>query len=319
MKPVPAATTAPRAPVKLFHWKDLWGAPPQLDLWVHHTSYDLLQRYHPGDAHQHRDFYALYFVLAGRSRQVINGHSYAITRGDAYIVPPGMVHFHTASQNLEEETVFFRTTIFRAGEIAALSAMPGLWRTFLGHRRAARGEFTDYRLRLSPELFSCAIAIVEEIRAELRMVREGDASAPLVARASFFRLMAWLGRWSHDLEASETSRAGERRGLAGILQFCEEHLHEPLSVPQLAARTFLSTAHFHELFKAEVGVTPAVYLRRLRLSHAQRLLSSTTRSSSDIALSCGFRDVSQFARAFRREFNLSPRDYRRRLRSETTA
>jgi transcriptional regulator GlxA family with amidase domain len=102
--------------------------------------------------------------------------------------------------------------------------------------------------------------------------------------------------------------------LADIIRVCEEHFFENLSVPQLAARMFLSPGHFTEIFTREVGMPPAAYLRRLRLERAQTLLRETTLPVTAVAMQVGFSDAAGLSRAFRGAFGLSPLQYRRRKR-----
>jgi transcriptional regulator GlxA family with amidase domain len=88
----------------------------------------------------------------------------------------------------------------------------------------------------------------------------------------------------------------------------------PLSVPQLAARMFLSPGHFSDIFKKEMGTPPGDYLRRLRLNKAQELLRAGKRFVTQIAFDCGFNDAAQFSRAFHATFEITPSDYRKDFR-----
>jgi AraC family transcriptional regulator len=72
----------------------------------------------------------------------------------------------------------------------------------------------------------------------------------------------------------------------------------------------LSPCHFLRTFKALTGVTPHQYLLRARLRRASLRLRTECARIIDIALGCGFGDVSNFNHAFRAEFGVSPRAYR---------
>jgi AraC-like DNA-binding protein len=80
----------------------------------------------------------------------------------------------------------------------------------------------------------------------------------------------------------------------------------------LAADAQLSAFQFLRAFRRLTGTTPHQYLIRARLRESAALLRSTDRRILDIALGCGFNDLSNFNHAFRAEFGLSPRAYRRR-------
>jgi AraC family transcriptional regulator len=72
----------------------------------------------------------------------------------------------------------------------------------------------------------------------------------------------------------------------------------------------LSPYHFLRTFESLTGVTPHQYVLRTRLREAASRLAAETGRVLDVALDCGFGDVSNFNRAFRAEFGASPRQYR---------
>ncbi len=80
---------------------------------------------------------------------------------------------------------------------------------------------------------------------------------------------------------------------------------------RLAHAAGLSPYHFLRTFTQVTGVTPHQYVLRTRLRDAALSLIRESGSVLDIALDCGFGDVSNFTRAFRAEFGVSPREFRR--------
>jgi AraC-like DNA-binding protein len=83
----------------------------------------------------------------------------------------------------------------------------------------------------------------------------------------------------------------------------------------LAVRHHVSVRSVHAAFEHE-GETPAAYIRARRLERARSLLRTADLRVADVALACGFREVSTFLRAFRRAHGMSPREYRAAHRSE---
>jgi len=81
----------------------------------------------------------------------------------------------------------------------------------------------------------------------------------------------------------------------------------------LAHQAGLSAYYFLRTFQGVTGITPHQYVLRARLREAASRLASDTDKVIDIALDCGFDDVSNFNRAFRAEFGMSPRQFRRVL------
>ena len=90
----------------------------------------------------------------------------------------------------------------------------------------------------------------------------------------------------------------------------ERHDAARLPLTSLAKGAGLSPYHFLRTFETIAGTTPHQYIRRHRLRDAAVRLLTTNDKVLDVALASGFGDVSNFNRAFRTEFGMSPRAYR---------
>ena len=84
-----------------------------------------------------------------------------------------------------------------------------------------------------------------------------------------------------------------------------------LSLERLAREAGLSPYHFLRTFERVTGITPYQYVLRSRLRDAAARLLAESGKVVDVAFDCGFSDVSNFNRAFRSEFGVSPRIFRR--------
>ena len=89
-----------------------------------------------------------------------------------------------------------------------------------------------------------------------------------------------------------------------------ENLRRDLSVDQLAARAHMSPRTFARRFKADFGTTPAAWLARQRLIHAQRLLEQTDLGLDRIAWECGFGSAAVLRQNFARMLGTTPTAYR---------
>jgi AraC family transcriptional regulator len=99
--------------------------------------------------------------------------------------------------------------------------------------------------------------------------------------------------------------------LGPVLDYLRDHLGEDVTLDQLARLASLSKYHFIRTFRAMLGVTPHRYLTGLRMSRAAELLTGTAQSVQQVAFTCGYRSPGQFAAAFKREYGVSPRNFRR--------
>ena len=88
------------------------------------------------------------------------------------------------------------------------------------------------------------------------------------------------------------------------------HLDQSLTLADMASWVNLSPYHFARLFRATFGCAPYQYVQEQRLILARDQLRNSRDKITAIALSCGFNDSSQFSRAFKSRFGVSPSGYR---------
>ena len=108
-------------------------------------------------------------------------------------------------------------------------------------------------------------------------------------------------------------KAGPRlapRQLRAVQAYVETHLHQQISLTDLAATAGLSSFHFLRSFKGSLGSTPAQYVLDRRMERARYLLKVSPLTVSEIGISVGFQDVSHFSRAFRRTVGTTPSSFR---------
>ncbi|BDV32183.1 GlxA family transcriptional regulator [Microbacterium terricola] len=101
--------------------------------------------------------------------------------------------------------------------------------------------------------------------------------------------------------------------LAPVSDWMLENLRLDLSVDQLAAKAHMSPRTFARRFKADFGATPAAWLARQRLIHAQRLLEQTDLGLDRIAYESGFGSAAVLRQNFARVLGLTPTAYRSRF------
>ena len=103
-----------------------------------------------------------------------------------------------------------------------------------------------------------------------------------------------------------TAKEYQRR-VCLAMDFISRNLDQELSLEEIAQVASFSMFHFHRIFKAVVGETVTDFTRRLRLElAANRLLSPSGPSITQIALDCGFSSSQNFAKAFKLHFKMSP-------------
>lgn len=94
-----------------------------------------------------------------------------------------------------------------------------------------------------------------------------------------------------------------------ILYLHTEYMN-PIAVEDVLGTCALGRSQFHALFKAETGQTFTEYLSGLRCDKAAELLVNSGRTILDIAVACGFNNLSHFYHVFRKRKGASPKQYR---------
>lgn len=98
--------------------------------------------------------------------------------------------------------------------------------------------------------------------------------------------------------------------IRAAMSYIESRLPEPLTVSEVAAAAGISANHLARVFAAETEETVVSYIRRRRIDHARRLLTSSTIPIGAIAASVGFSDLQAFNKACRAVTGRSPRQLR---------
>ena len=152
-------------------------------------------------------------------------------------------------------------------------------------------------------------AIISAMEVEEPALREVQFEA--MAEAFLTRLLV-----QHVARPRRRVRGGLRPcDLRQALTLMEEGGVDPFRVEDIAAQLGLSAFHFCRAFKETTGMPPLRFIQQRRLARAREILSQRTLSVSDVSAEVGYRDPSHFAALFRREFGVSPGEFRRSLQA----
>ncbi len=96
-----------------------------------------------------------------------------------------------------------------------------------------------------------------------------------------------------------------------IKLYARENFRNDIKLSDLAKKFGFNEKYIGRLFKSTANVSFTQYVNRLRLGHAKGLLLSSEKTVIEIALDCGFENVTYFNRVFRQSFNMTPTEFRR--------
>ncbi|KDE14164.1 AraC family transcriptional regulator [Rhodococcus aetherivorans] len=134
-----------------------------------------------------------------------------------------------------------------------------------------------------------------------------QGSSATVAAAALDLLVSAIGEQSPPLSATKRIHADDLRKVQSTMV---RYLRDPdHTLADVGVELGMSVRYIHKLFST-AGTTPRTWLYQVRLGRARALLSETDLTVTEISGLVGFRDVSHFSRAFRRQFGSSPAHFR---------
>ena len=272
-----------------------------------------------GQINLHRDFLALSVVQRGQGTHIVNGESYALARGDVYLMGLGSMHQYLNCGNVEIDALYFLPTIFTEEVFRVFQRQPTL-SPFLSGEGIPDGSGKPIGGRwkhLTPVPFA-------EMNAELSLLKREWASGTelgkIATTATLVRLIVQLARQEDAFVPQGTARSAvnidAKEAVNRAVHLIEAGFTEPLQIERIAAAVAMSPDWLTRVFHAVIGQTPRDYLRHLRLERAKALLMTTRHSITDVAQMSGFGNSAYFARVFRQQTGMTPGNFQRRHRRQ---
>jgi AraC-like DNA-binding protein len=113
---------------------------------------------------------------------------------------------------------------------------------------------------------------------------------------------------------ANSNESSDSRRVLKISQYINAHYKEPIRLEELAELVGMTPVALSRFFKVRSGKTISDYLIDIRLGFAARLLADTTNSISEICYDCGFNNLSNFNRIFKKKKGCTPKEFRENFR-----
>ncbi|MFD1064968.1 AraC family transcriptional regulator [Oceanobacillus locisalsi] len=94
------------------------------------------------------------------------------------------------------------------------------------------------------------------------------------------------------------------------IAFIEDTFQKDIKLEDIANHVYLSPYYFSRMFKKLMDSSPIQYLINYRVNHAKKLLHNTNLPIEEIAAGCGFNSASHFITTFKKNVNMSPKQFR---------
>ncbi len=244
--------------------------------------------------------YELILISSGSFQLYLDGKAFQMKEGDCAWVGSGVIHGGIPSNCIYECVVFDLGTLLHDTPLCARSAA-----SFL----AAENEYTGVFLQGSRQaLLSCQL---------MAAMREGQKGYEWTTVGLMWQLMGSLIGTESSCVTPCKNRSKIIR-MKNVLAFIRDHYESAITLAELAALAGMSPKYFCRAFAQMTGKTPIEYLNYYRVEQAGEQLLLTDRSVTDIALGCGFNDMSYFSKIFSRYKGVSPMAYRKTQSPEIT-
>lgn len=111
-------------------------------------------------------------------------------------------------------------------------------------------------------------------------------------------------------EELQASRGDMGESLGAVCAYISDHLQEPLTLEEVAERTYMSRSQLCRLFRTQMGESFSAYVRNKRVERAKDLLAAGYGNMTQVAERCGFSSSAYFSTCFRQVVGCSPREFR---------
>lgn len=248
--------------------------------------------------HYH-DFKKIIIFLSGKVTYLIEGKSYLLKPGDILLVDNHDIHkpLIDPSETYERIIIWANTDLIEA----------------------YRNKDCDLAIcfQLAKEKKNSLIRLDSNIKDKLKSTLtdlentmiSGDFGSTLLSKSLFIQFMIYLNRIQLTSQTCNIEDAiTYDKQIENILNYINEHLAEDISISSLSEKFFLSRYYMMHKFKKETGYSLHNYVLQKRLITTANLIKQgipITKAASQ----CGFKDYSNFLRAFKKSFKKSPRDW----------
>lgn len=254
------------------------------------------------DAHAH-DYYEFYFFLEGDVQYHIGEKCYKLEYGDCLLVPPGIPHY---PEFLSYDKPY-RRFVFWLGK-AYYARLHG-WNRDLTYGFDYADSHQSYRFHTdyitTQEIQGKLTDLIEETRGERPFRR-------LASGLSAVSFLVYINRLLYD-SLHQKSAVYENVLYLNICDYINQHLEEDLSLDSLSAFFYVSKYHISHIFKDNMGISLHQYISKKRL-HASKNAILSDQPISHVYHQYGFKDYTSFFRAFKKEYGVSPKEYREQHR-----
>jgi AraC family L-rhamnose operon transcriptional activator RhaR/AraC family L-rhamnose operon regulatory protein RhaS len=252
--------------------------------------------------HSHQ-FHELAVVVSGSGSYRTANATFKLHPGDVFMLKPGMAHEYFEQRNLVVENLIFEPERLQT-HLYDLGAAPG-YRAFFELEPQARGQNRGGgHLTVDGDQLEYLRGLLRRLQDELRRRQDGFLLMAVTYLAQIFTHL------SRCFAASSHAPHRELLRLEQVLAYLRKHYRREITRGELAKLACMSESSLYRRFTQVLGQSPMQYLIEWRLAMAAEVLRHSNDGILDIAARCGFSDSNYFGLRFRRQYHITPHQYR---------
>lgn len=248
--------------------------------------------------HTH-NYYEFYFFLEGDVTIMIEGEEYVLKTGDVVLIPPKIRHH----ARIHSQDVPYRRFVFWISKeyCSRLLERSKDYGYLMQHVLVSRKYIFHNDVITFNTIQSKVFLLIEEMQSE-RFGKEAKIELCVSD------LVLHLNRIVHERNYPKSEKE-ELSLYQSIIFYIEDHLDEDLSLERLAKEFYVSKYYIAHLFKDSIGMSIHQYITKKRLLACREAILGSTGISTAYQM-FGFGDYSSFYRAFKKEYGISPKEFK---------
>lgn len=256
--------------------------------------------------HWHTEF-ELNVILSGRAEFICGEKKFTSEEGDIILIPPNVLHAIYPVQGFSQ---LYDTVVFSPDMIGARDSDRCAAECI---RPIANGSFgIDPRITAEHIYYGELKTTAENI---ISCAKGNSPRLDMLFKSELLRLF-WLLYESGDIYPENETSAKQSEMIRPALELMNTRYFDNITIEMLAASVHLSSSYFMGCFKRYAGVGAMEYLGQIRIKKACELLSERDISVADTAYECGYRNISNFNRQFKKAVGCTASEYRKRSRTD---
>ena len=133
----------------------------------------------------------------------------------------------------------------------------------------------------------------------------------MMIKANTLRILTMLIRTYQDESKSDAMLREKKNAMKRLQQafsYIDEHFCEKLTLDEVAAIAYMSPNYFSSYFKKMMNISFSEYVTRLRIMRVRELLRDENNNVTEAAMQCGFNNISNFYRLYKKHVGKPPRE-----------